>query len=946
MEGFHTSVVFIVLWFCCSLCINFTCANGDMKKPSGLIVAGLVPVHQRETGDSCVKPNLRGILTVEAILFAVDEINKKKIVSLNQSLGYDIRDTCPRADKAAMDLVVNSHRPKDQFLAAAVGDLPQKRDDTDVFYRALMILFSGQTPHMSCIASTYRVERKPDLISRAEFIFHAIARDRSNLRAIVHLAARLNWTYVGVVYNDSPVGKYTADLLEQEALDKFVCIGKKYSLASNASGTQVKTFISSLKAEKNFSVVVMLTSKDLFKSIIDEAFKQKINDLTWIGTDSSWDNAAKFSIENTAAQGMFRVGASAVIGKFKAHLQQLMSNPGRNAWIMDIVSLGPASPEPATKPIVKTTTSPPTQPPAVTTPPKSNSSNSTKNSTEPPSTVPPAPSTSAPTTTIPSVVPTAVHLNKTSLEQLVTELKSMAYSATCTIDSIFAVAHALSAREKCKTNCPEKHDFHKFIQNVNFTSLSGQRIRFDRQRNLKDVEYKIEILQKTGNGSAMSARDQTYLKLNSVGTWKQSGTENPELTLRSLTEIQWNTKETSVRKSICHDPCKPGKYKALKKTRGESECCWHCLPCAENSISTEDDSVKCIPCLPGSTANAAKTECITHFEDYVYWSDAGSLVMLFIMVAGMCFSIYVAVVLFKNRGTPVMRRARNAMLVLLPFVIILFLIPVPLLSKPSASSCEGYRGFFIIALGIPLAALIARSIFVDNRYYDPEGQIKESWGQCICTPRILFAIATVLIHIGVTIVIAFFLPNEILRHPTDDPFTVYIECSIHEGFGFLVVIFYIMAVATVYSIMSMSEEISPENDMEVRWTSLCMFNWYVICFLYVTINYGVNGKGKIFGLAFVDFLFAVNILGCIYLPKWYVILFQPEKNQADVSPWTMYVKTQEKVSVRLTEEDSPVLPKRNLLASTANDSTKGHNDVDVDNNESRGLIYDTKDTDV
>mgnify|MGYP007020708445 FL=1 len=60
----------------------------------------------------------------------------------------------------------------------------------------------------------------------------------------------------------------------------------------------------------------------------------------------------------------------------------------------------------------------------------------------------------------------------------------------------------------------------------------------------------------------------------------------------------------------------------------------------------------------------------------------------------------------------------------------------------------------------------------------------------------------------------------------------------------------------------------------------------------------------------------------------------------------MYVKTQEKVSVRLTEEDSPVLPKRNLLASTANDSTKGHNDVDVDNNESRGLIYDTKDTDV
>lgn len=280
MEAFNTRAVFIVLGLCCSLCINFTCANGDMKKPSGLIVAGLVPVHQRENGDSCVKPDLRGILTVEAILFAVNKINEKKIISLNQSLGYEIRDTCPRADKAAMDLVVNSHRPKDQFLAAAVGDLPQQRDDTDAFYRALLILFTGQTPHMSCIASTYQVKRKLDLISRTEFVFHAIARDRSNLRAIVHLATRLNWTYVGVVYDNSPEGNYTADLLEKEALDKFVCIGKKYSLASNASEAQVQTLITSLKAEKNFSVIVMLTSKLLFKSIIDEAFKQKINDVT------------------------------------------------------------------------------------------------------------------------------------------------------------------------------------------------------------------------------------------------------------------------------------------------------------------------------------------------------------------------------------------------------------------------------------------------------------------------------------------------------------------------------------------------------------------------------------------------------------------------------------------------------------------------------------------
>lgn len=138
---------------------------------------------------------------------------------------------------------------------------------------------------------------------------------------------------------------------------------------------------------------------------------------------------------------------------------------------------------------------------------------------------------------------------------------------------------------------------------------------------------------------------------------------------------------------------------------------------------------------------------------------------------------------------------------------------------------------------------------------------------------ILFVIVIVFIYIGVIIVIVFFLLNEILCYFMDDFFIVYIECFIYEGFGFLVVIFYIMVVVIVYLIMFMSEEIFFENDMEVCWMLFCMFNWYVICFFYVIINYGVNGKGKIFGLVFVDFLFVVNILSCIYFFKWYVILF-------------------------------------------------------------------------
>ena len=687
--------------------------------------------------------------------------------------------------------------------------------------------------------------------------FHPTTRDKTNLQAIVDLAAHYNWTYVGIVYDDSAEGKYRVDILLEEANKKMVCTAWKYSLAANSSAAQIQQFITSLKAEKNFSVIVMLTSMSIFKDIIDEAFMQKVSDLTWVVSDASWDNEATFVNDNTAAQGMLKVGTSASIVGFKAFLQDLLTTPERNKWIMQIVAT-PSTPK-----------------------------------------VPPMPQCSN----------SPCNVNKTKLEEIVNKLKSMADSATCTIDSIFAVAHALAAREKCKSNCPEKHDFYKYIQHVNFVSLSGHQISFNSQRNLNQTKYKISILQKTSNSSAVTDAEKSKLQPFDVGTWEKSGTDSPKLNpQRPSKNIKWNTNGNEAPTSVCHEPCKPGSYKAFKETRGERECCWHCLNFEENSVSRTEDSTTCTACPTGYTANNAKDDCVKQFEDYAYWSDAGSLVMLFLMVAGICFSIYVAVVLFKNRETPVMRRAKNALLILLPLVILLFLIPIPLLSKPTETSCEGYRGFFILALGIPLAALISKCVYVDNKFYDSDGQVKESWGNCICTPRIAVAIGTVILHVAVIIVLAVLLPNKIVRFPTDDPFTVYIECSLHSGWGFLFVIFYIMVMVTLYSVLSLSEEISPENDMEVRWTSLCIFNWYAICFFYIVVGHGVVGKGKIWGLAFVDLLFAVNILACIYLPKWYVIVFQPENNQSDVSPWTMYVKTQEKATVRLSEEESPVIP--------------------------------------
>ena len=310
-------------------------AGESLKRNGEALIGGLVSVHQKRSiaDDACEIPDFQGILTVEAILFAIEEINSKRQIDLKVKLGYDIRDTCPEPYEAAKALVMNA--PREEFLAAVVGNLPQEQWE---YRHVLLLLLSSWTPHMSCIPSTYRVKQKPDLISRAEFIFHAVSRDKTNLMAIADLAASYNWTYVAVVYDDSGEGRYRASLFQQESSKRFVCVARNYVLPANSSETQIQKFIAALKAARNFSVIVMLTSKSLFKGIFDEASRQKINDLTWIVSDDSWDNKVTFFKNNTAAHGMFRVGTSAPIVKFKEFLYQLCNNPQRNKWITEIVS--------------------------------------------------------------------------------------------------------------------------------------------------------------------------------------------------------------------------------------------------------------------------------------------------------------------------------------------------------------------------------------------------------------------------------------------------------------------------------------------------------------------------------------------------------------------------------------------------------------------------------
>lgn len=65
--------------------------------PGDIVLGGLFPVHEKGGGTAC-GPNIyhRGVQRLEAMLFAVDQINRDNTILPDITLGVHILDTCGR----------------------------------------------------------------------------------------------------------------------------------------------------------------------------------------------------------------------------------------------------------------------------------------------------------------------------------------------------------------------------------------------------------------------------------------------------------------------------------------------------------------------------------------------------------------------------------------------------------------------------------------------------------------------------------------------------------------------------------------------------------------------------------------------------------------------------------------------------------------------------------
>ncbi|XP_023126642.3 taste receptor type 1 member 2-like [Amphiprion ocellaris] len=341
------------------------------------------------------------------------------------------------------------------------------------------------------------------------------------------------------------------------------------------------------------------------------------------------------------------------------------------------------------------------------------------------------------------------------------------------------------------------------------------------------------------------------------------------------TKIQWHTNGT-VPISVCSPEC-PAGY--VRKQEGSHKCCFSCIICPNGTyINSTEDPYSCISCKDTEWSAEGSTSCNQRLVEFIPFTDSGAILIMLGAGALVGLTLAVSVLFAVNYNTPVVRSAGGPMCFLILGCLSLCSISVFFyFGQPSVSSCVLRFLPFFLFYTVCLACFVVRSF------------------QIVCIFKIAAKIPKlhswwIKYHIQWLVITAAFVTqalvfvigyssgppkpyNETVWYPRE----IILSCdnSLLKNYGPLIVLSSLCSLCFIFSYMGKD---LPKNYNEAKSITFCLLLLILTWIIFATVYVLYRGK-------YIHTINALAVLSSLYffllwyfLPKCYIIIFQPHKN--------------------------------------------------------------------
>ncbi|XP_070812747.1 vomeronasal type-2 receptor 26-like [Pituophis catenifer annectens] len=449
-------------------------------------------------------------------------------------------------------------------------------------------------------------------------------------------------------------------------------------------------------------------------------------------------------------------------------------------------------------------------------------------------------------------------------------------------NAVYAVVHALRALYSFKRKhkvLPDKSQLnllqqgswklHHFLRTVSFNNNAGEPVSFDESGQLVSG---FDII------NWITLPNQSLLRVK-VGSLDVHTSEAMKFTIQEKA-IVWPTSFNQVQPlSVCNDHCLSGHRKTMKEEK--LFCCYDCLPCAEEKISAQEDADDCVPCPGDQYANFYQNACIVKEISFLSYQDILGITSLVFAFSLAFMTVLVLAIFIKHNDTPIVK-ANNQSLsyLLLTSLLFSFLSAFLFIGRPTVLACLLQQVAFSFIFSVAISCVLAKTIIVVLAFMatKPGSEIRKWAGNRLAT-SIVFSCSFIQASLCV-IWLATSAP-----FPNFDMYSLHkeiiLECNEGSTYMFYCVLGFMNILALVSFMVAYLARNLPDTFNEAKFIT---FSMLIVCSVWLSFfpaYLSTKGKHMVAVEIFSIFGSSAGLLACIFLPKCYIILFQPELNKRE-----------------------------------------------------------------